>query len=193
MEKKVVVVSNARRWNVCKVPEISEDSNLATGSKRATCVSPLRGEKGFTLIELTVVLILAGVTVGLSIGGLSEYSQRIGAHSAAQLFARDLSLARAQAVRGRESVVIRFSESSRWYSVSTMATGRELIRRRFDVNADIDLAAIDLEITGDTMFFNSRGVLSTLGAQLGTATFSTTTETYAVLFNTLGSSRVERR
>ena len=89
--------------------------------------------------------------------------------------------------------MIRFSESSRWYSISTMATGRELIRRRFKVNADIDLAAIDLEMPGDTLFFTSRGILSGVGAQLGTATFSAGVDTYVVSFNIMGASKVEKR
>ena len=167
---------------------------MATGSQQATRVSTHLGVAGFSLVELVVVLVLAGVTFALSFGGLSEYRQRVGAQRAAQLFARDLSLARAQAVRGRESVVIRFSESSRWYSIST-TTGRELIRRRFGTNADIDLAAIDLQTPGDTLFFNSRGVaeLSAGDGQLGTATFATQAETYAVSFNSLGASRVERQ
>ena len=164
-----------------------------TGYKQATGVIPGRRVRGFTLIELTVVLILIGVTLGMSLGRLSGYRERVTAQNAAQLFARDLSLARAQAVRGRESVVIRFSESDRWYSISRMTTGMELVRRRFNVNADIDLTAIDLETSGDTIVFNSRGVLSGLGGQLGTATFSTRAETYAVSFNTLGASRVEKR
>ena len=143
-----------------------------TGSRRATGVMPGHEAKGFSLIELTVVLILAGVTLGMTVGGLSSYSQRVAARHAAQLFVRDLSLARAHAVRGRESVVIRFSESSGWYSISAMMTGKELIRRRFKINADIALTAIDLEMPGDTLFFNSRGVLSDVGGELGTATFS---------------------
>ena len=166
---------------------------MATESQRATGVSPARGEGGFTLVELSVVLILAGVTLGMTLGGLSGYRQRVAAHHAAQLFVRDLSMARAQAVRGRESVVIRFSEASRWYSLSKTATGAEMIRRRFNVNADFDLTAIDLETPGDSLFFNSRGVLGNMGGQLGTATFSTGIETYAVTFNTLGASKVERR
>ena len=191
-KRNVVVETDAGVWNVYRYPNLKE-SNLATGSKRATGVIPGRGKKGFSLIELAVVLILAGVTLGMAAGGLGGYRHRIAAHHAAQLFVRDLSLARAHAVRGRESVVIRFFESSRWYSISTMTTGTELIRRRFNVNADIDLAAIDLEMPGDTLFFTSRGILNGVGGQLGTATFSTLAETYAVSFNIMGASKVEKR
>ncbi len=166
---------------------------MAPRFKRATGAIPCRAVRGFTLIELTVVLVLAGVMLGMTTGGLSRYNQKVAAHHAAQLFVRDLSLARAHSVRGREPVVIRFSESDRWYSISSMTTGRELLRRRFNIEADIGLAAIDLEIPGDSVFFTSRGILSGVGGQLGTATFSTTAETYAVSFNIMGASRVEKQ
>ena len=180
-------------WNVYRYPNLKESNVAKTGYKRATGVIPGRGASGFTLIELVVVLILAGATVAVANGGLTGYTQRIAAHHAAQLFVRDLSLARAHAVRGREPVVIRFSESGRWYSISTMTTGRELIRRRFNVNADIPLADIDLEMPGDSLFFTSRGILNGVGGQLGTATFSAGVETYAVSFNIMGASKVEKR
>ena len=166
---------------------------MATGSKRATSVIPGRGKRGFSLVELAVVLLMAGLTLAVGIGGLSEYSRRIAAHHAAQLFVRDLSLARTYAVRGRKPVVIRFNESSRWYSIPTVTSGTELMRRRFNVNADLDLAAIDLEVPGDTLLFTSRGILSGVGGQLGTATFSTGAEVYAVSFNIMGAAKVERR
>ena len=86
---------------------------MATGSKRVTGLIPGREARGFSLIELTVILLLAGVALGLGTGTLSKYKQRVAAQRAAQLFVGDLSLARAHAVRGRESVVIRFFESSR--------------------------------------------------------------------------------
>ncbi len=149
--------------------------------------------RGFSLVELTVVLVLAGISIGMAGGAVSGFRQKTAARHAAQLFVQDLSLARAHAVRGREPVVIRFFESSRWYSISAMTSGRELVRRRFNVNADIPLAAIDLEMVGDSLFFTSRGILNGVGGHLGAATFSAGVETYAVSFNIMGASKVEKR
>ena len=153
-----------------------------------------RRRRGFSLVELTVVLIVAGVALtGLSLrmGGLLP---EMAAHSAAQLFARDLSVARSSAVRTGESVVIRFYEPNCCYSISVVPTGTQLIRRRFSVDADIDLAAIDLEMLGDSLVFTSRGFadLSAIVGPLGTATFSAGVTTYTVSFNTVGASRVEK-
>ena len=186
-----IVETHANVWNLCIYPNLKE-SDVATRFKRAAGVIS-GGVRGFTLIELTVVLVLAGVMLGMTSGGLSRYSQKVAAHHAAQLFVRDLSLARAHSVRGREPTVIRFSESERWYSITSMTTGRELLRRRFNIEADIGLAAIDLEMPGDSVFFTSRGILNGVGGQLGTATFSTGVATYAVLFNIMGASKVEKR
>ena len=139
--------------------------------------------------------MLTGATIAIATSAVSGYNHRVAARHAAQLFVRDLSQARAHAVRGRESVVVRFSEPARFYTVTTVSTGRELIKRRFTSDGDLPLAAIDLEMPGDSLSFNSRGIsnLSGMGAQLGTATFSTGDETYEVSFNTLGTSKVEQR
>ncbi len=176
-----------------RYPNLKESNVADTGSQRATGVIPGRRAGGFSLVELTVVLVLAGISIGMAGGALSGFRQKTAARHAAQLFVQDLSLARAHAVRGREPVVIRFFESGRWYTISSMTTGRELIRRRFNVNADIDLAGIDLQMPGDSVFFTSRGILNDVGGQLGTATFSTGVATYEVSFNIMGASKVEKR
>lgn len=152
---------------------------------------------GFTLLELTIVLILAGLTLGFAALSFGSYFQRSSARRAAQVFARDLTLARSSAMRAQEAVVIRFFESSRWYQVVALDSGTELVRRRFGVNADVDLSAIDLLFRGDTVVFNSRGIadLSNIqgGGTLGEAEFESGTVTYGVSFNSMGASSVEER
>lgn len=125
----------------------------------------------------------------------SGYLQRTSAQRAAQVFARDLTLARTNALRAREPVVIRFYEASRWYSVNLQESGTELVRRRFGVNADIPLSEIAISQRGDTLVFSSRGVaaLDSGGRVrgLGDATFTAGTSEYVVSFNGLGASKVE--
>lgn len=152
---------------------------------------------GFTLLELLIVLILAAITLGFAGLTFSGYFQRSSARRAAQVFARDLALARSSAVRAKGTVVIRFFESSRWYQVVALSSGTELARRRFGVNADVDLSAIDLKFRGDTVIVSSRGVVdlsNILGSgTLGEASFKAGTTQYTVSFNSLGASKVEVR
>lgn len=153
--------------------------------------------KGFSILELTIVLVLGGIMTALAMLSFSGYFQRSSAQRAAQLFARDLGVARATAVRTRETVVIRFYENSRWYVVEALATSTEIVRRRFGLNADIDLSDIDLNFQGDSVVFSSRGVadLSKTGppsTDLGEAVFSYGEISYTVYFNSMGASKVER-
>ncbi|MEQ1919385.1 MAG: type II secretion system protein, partial [Elusimicrobiota bacterium] len=77
----------------------------------------MSARRGFTLIEVLVVLTLVGIGLtyaSLTFGG---YFQRIAAQRAAQVFAQDLTMARNWATRGRRAVVIRFYESGLWYEM----------------------------------------------------------------------------
>lgn len=163
---------------------------------RSACAGSGRS-RGFTLLELLIVVVLAGVTLGFAGLTFSGYFQRSSARRAAQVFARDLTLARSTAVRAREKVVLRFYPSTRWYQIVTQASGTEIVRRRFGVNADIDLSEIDLRFRGDTMVFNMRGVIDFANQEntgsLGLATFTAGTTEYGVSFNTMGASKVEER
>ncbi|MGD8280288.1 MAG: type II secretion system protein [Gemmatimonadota bacterium] len=149
---------------------------------------------GFTLIEMIVVLSITAI--GLTFAGVAfnSYFQRVSAERAAQVFAQDLTLARDWAVRSREPVVIRFYEGSLWYEVEAQSSATEVARRRFGVNADIDLSGVTLDFAGDSVVFNSRGIadLSGAGGPLGTATFSSGPVTYTVSFNSMGASKIDR-
>jgi prepilin-type N-terminal cleavage/methylation domain-containing protein len=153
------------------------------------------GRRGFTLLELAIVLTISATLLGFAALTFGSYAQRTSAQRAALVFVRDLALARSTALRSRESVVIRFYEGSRWYQVSTVETDTEVTRRRFGVNADVDLAGIDLRMPGDTLVFGPNGMadLSDASGSLGEAWFSAGAIEYSVLFNSMGAAKVEER
>lgn len=149
---------------------------------------------GFTLIEVTVVVFITAVVVGLGTLAFSGYFQQNSARRAAQIFAQDLVAARSYALRSQEPVVIRFYEGSLWYEVESQSTATEIARRRFGANGEIDLSAVALDTAGDTLVFDTRGVadMSGVGGALGTATFSSGAVTYTVSFNGMGASKIDQ-
>lgn len=169
-------------------------TRLSNGSLLNAKASPSRTAGGFSLLELTIVLVMAGITFGFASLSLSEFSNRSAARRAAQVFAQDLTLARATAVRTQEAVVIQFYEDGRRYVIETQSGSVEVATRRFGDNADIDLEAIDLDMTGDVVVFSARGIADLSGASgaLGTATFSSGSIGYMVSFNSMGASKVEQ-
>lgn len=154
----------------------------------------MSARRGFTLLEIVVVLIVAAVVVLIGTLTFSGYFQRNSARRAAQVFAQDLVAARSFAIRSQEPVVIRFYEASRWYEVATQTSATEIARRRFGANADIDLSAVTLDVAGDSLVFDSRGMadMSGAGGALGTATFSSGAVTYTVSFNGMGASKIDQ-
>ena len=150
-------------------------------------MSGSRGRRGFTLVELVVVLTIAGVSLGISVYFFSSFLSQSASRRAAQVFSRDLAQARAFATRSREAVTVRFFEDSLVYRVDSEG-GRELIRRAFESGEEIPLTSLDLELAGDTLHFNAQGLANVPG--LGTAAFVAGSNTYEVRFNGTGSSRV---
>ena len=118
-----------------------KESRFSEPFPKPRCVSLSTRREGFTRIELVIVLVLAGITMGFGSLVFSGYFQRTSAQRVAQVCAHNLSLAGTTAVRTREPVVIRFYENLRWYEVESQTSTVELARRRFGTNADIDLSA----------------------------------------------------
>lgn len=150
----------------------------------------MRAHRGFTLIEITVMLMVVAVSLGTAGFFLVGLTGRASARSAAQIFSRDLAQARAFATRSREAVTVYFREDSLAYRVESEG-GRILLRRSFGEGDDISLTGVDLELAGDSVHFSARGLADVPG--LGTAAFRAGAETYEVRFNGTGVSRVSPR
>jgi prepilin-type N-terminal cleavage/methylation domain-containing protein len=149
---------------------------------------------GFTLIELLVVLIIMGITLAVVATTLNRYLDRSAARRAAEIFGQDLMAARGAASRSRQRVVVDFDEGDLSYLVR-VESGDTLINRSFGRDSDITLTFLDLELNGDTVAFNGRGVADLRGASgaLARAFFTSGNTTYAVSFNSMGSSRIDER
>lgn len=154
----------------------------------------MRSRAGFTLIELTVVAAISGVVLTMGVLSFSDFFQRSSARRAAQVFAQDLVTARGYAVRVREPVVLRVYEGTLSYELVTQNSLTEVVRRRFaGSSADVELSGLELDMSGDTLVFSSRGRIDMTGADgpLGIARFSVGEITYEVRFNSLGASNVD--
>jgi type II secretory pathway pseudopilin PulG len=149
---------------------------------------------GFTVVELLVTLILFMITLALTSSVFSGYQSRTAAQRAAQVFAMDLSLARTSAVRGREVVIVDFDEAGGSY-VIRLESGDTILRREFGRDDDISLDSLNLQLTGDSVAFDARGVgdLSGSASPLGTASFAAGANVYDVSFTIMGASKVDSR
>ncbi len=154
----------------------------------------MSARRGFTLIEVVMVLVIVGTGLVFATLSFSGYFQRAAAQRAAQVFANDLTMARALATRSRVTVVIRFYESTLRYEIEARGAAVDVVQRRFGANADIDLSAVSLDFVGDSVVFNSRGFADLSGASgpLGTANFSSGAARYTVSFNSMGASKIDR-
>jgi len=155
---------------------------------------PRPSDAGFTLLEILVVLAIAGIVMTFGALAFSGFFQRSAARRAASLFQQDLAAARSYAIRSREPVVLRLYESGLWYQVETLQTGTEVLRRRFGANGDIQLNGVTLNTQGDSIVFTSRGManFTPAGGGLGEASFSSGPTTYTVSFNGMGASKIDQ-
>ncbi len=141
-----------------------------------------------------MVLVIVAITMTIGAYTFTNYLERTSARQAAELFGRDLTLARTTAVRARRKVVLRFEERSLAYRIYVLG-GDTLTYRRFDDQGDVRLSEMNLETTGDSLVFDRRGLadLSGVTGPLGRALFRAGGTTYAVQFNSMGASRVDEQ
>jgi Tfp pilus assembly protein FimT len=140
---------------------------------------------------VTVMVVLA-VTFSMATGIFNGYLKRSAAKRAAEVFVQDLKLTRDAALRSRQVVVMEFDEKNLRYVVRAQS-GDTLVQRFFQREAGLVLSSLDLQLPGDTLAFDGRGIAS-LGRSdtaLGRAVFMSGGTTYEVSFNSMGASRVD--
>jgi prepilin-type N-terminal cleavage/methylation domain-containing protein len=131
---------------------------LCTGMKRYLPGRP-RGRRGFSLIELMIVLVILGLILGLGMPRFTSYFRNLTSRSMTAQVVADLSLARTQAAREGAGVSFRVQSASR-YTVTLDAPNGDVVRTIKTVNVSgpqrqsVSLAPLDARVA-----FDSRGML----------------------------------
>ena len=152
----------------------------------------MRTSRGFSVVELLVVLFLMAILLGWAARTFRGYQARHSARRAAEIFAQDLNVTKNAALRSRQMAVLDFDENGLSYVVR-MESGDTVLHRAFGEGSEIALTSIDLELAGDTLAFDGGGLadLTGGGESLGRAVFSAGSRAYAVSFNSMGVSRID--
>lgn len=118
--------------------------------------------KGFTLLELLIVLAVAGLLLGLSLPAYRTTVQRNRADSEAQQLRQALSYARLEAIsRGQTTRIRPVAESGDWSRGLTVYTGREPAGNVLRVVPAISPGAtLTLTSRLDSIDFNRHGGLA---------------------------------
>ncbi|MFQ5678154.1 MAG: Tfp pilus assembly protein FimT/FimU, partial [Gemmatimonadota bacterium] len=111
--------------------------------------------RGFTIVELLMVIIVATVLLAIAYGGYRQFNEAAVVRKAAVLVGSDVGLARTLAIRQRGNVSLVAEETGRTYQIRDTG-GAVLARRTFDPAAALPLDVLDVQTAGDSLTFNSR-------------------------------------
>ena len=110
-----------------------------------------RSHKGFTLIELMMVIVIAGLTLGIGVTGLARAQYRIRADRAAAVLSDDIQSAFALVGRDRKPVRVVWDASKTRFLITDRA-GTNLFRiRPLGLETEYKLASSSLAVS-DTAF-----------------------------------------
>lgn len=146
----------------------------------------LHSQGGFTLVELLIVLSIVSLSLLIANNSYIAFRESSTLNRAARVIAADVGLARSYAIRNRTAVALVADEGSASYVVRD-ASGTVYLNRAFDVSSEMLLETLDVKLPGDSLVFNSRGMLS-----LGSATVEVIRSggSRQVEFNAVGRWRI---
>ena len=113
---------------------------------------------GFTMVELLIVVTIVGILGMVTAEGFADFRDRSSLEQAAQLIVADVNMTRSHAIRNRSTVWLVANETAMTYEIRD-ASGTVLQARAFDSVSDVGLQELRVIATGDSLGFNSRGLL----------------------------------
>ena len=143
----------------------------------------VRDAAGITLPELMIGIVVMSIATAFALTGYEQYRESAATSRAVRVISADVALARSLAIRAREPVSLVARENLRRYVIRD-TSGALFQRRDFGTGAEIELTGIDVATTGDSLTFDSRGVLITGGTPRVDAIRHGRTR--SVTFNALG-------
>lgn len=117
-----------------------------------------RGQAGFTLVELLIVLVVFSIVAAIGLGGFRRFNRSTNVDQAARALGSDVTLARSFAIRRGENVALVADEAARSYKIRD-AAGNVLAAGGFGFSSDLPLTLLNIKTSGDSLTFNSRGML----------------------------------
>jgi prepilin-type N-terminal cleavage/methylation domain-containing protein len=122
-------------------------------------------ESGYTIVELLIVITIISLVGLIANTSYRSFRERAILNRAAQVVASDMALTRSYAIRERQNVSLVADEASRTYAIRT-SDGDTLAVRALDADSDLAIDSLDVLTAGDSVTFNSRGMLVTAFARV---------------------------
>jgi len=118
-----------------------------------------RSEGGVTLIELLIAITVLGTILTVGMRAYVNFNEALTGRKAARLIAADVALTRFYAIQRRSNVALVADEATMTYMIRA-ADGTVLRRRYHDVTSALPLDLLDIQLSGDSLVFNARGLLA---------------------------------